>query len=149
VSKVTAKVKLVDGLQFVGTGGDSNHSVVMDGLEKHGGFEAGVRPTEMLLLGLGGCMGMAAISILRKKRQHVTDFEVILKGNRSEAGANPLTHINLEFVVKGTDIDKEAVERALELSYTKYCPVGTTIKNGAEIEYTYKLHEDKPSETED
>jgi putative redox protein len=149
VSKVTARVRLVDGLQFVGTGGDSNHSVVMDSIIRHGGTEAGVRPMEMLLMGLGGCMGMAAISILRKKRQQVTGFEVHLKGNRSESGTNPLTDIALEFSVSGTNIDAEAVERALELSYTKYCPVGTTIKNGAKIEYTYKVREENLEDAKD
>jgi putative redox protein len=143
---VTAKVKLVDGLQFVGTGSQSNHAIVMDSVAEHGGFEAGVRPMEMLLMGLGGCMGMAAISILRKKRQHVTAFEVLLTGERSESGANPYTDIAIEFVVRGTDIDDAAVQRALELSHEKYCPVSATIRNSAKVGYRYRIEEDEGQE---
>ena len=141
MSEVTATVRLVDGLQFVGTGSQSNHAVVMDSVAKHGGHEAGVRPMEMLLMGLGGCMSMAAVSILRKKKQHVTAFEVFLTGERSDEGANPFANIVIEFVVRGRNLDDAAVQRSLELSYEKYCPVSATLRNGSEVGYRYRIEE--------
>lgn len=113
-------------LSFTGTS-PNGFSVPMDGSVEHGGDNTGFRPTELLLIGLAGCTGMDVISILEKKRQKVTHFEVLVSGERAGEHPRSFTDILVEYAVTGVDIDPAAVERAVELSETKYCSVAATI----------------------
>ncbi len=115
-----ARVKWVDGAMFLGESG-SGHSVVMDGPADHGGRNLGVRPMEMLLLGLGGCASFDVISILKKARQAVVDCRVELQAERAEGVPSPFTKIHLHFVVTGHNLSDKQVERAVKLSAEKYC----------------------------
>ncbi len=115
-----AKVKWVDGTLFVGESG-SGHSVVMDGPPDHGGRNMGVRPMEMILLGLGGCASFDVVSILKKSRQQVTDCRCELDADRAEGVPSPFTRIHLKFVVTGRDLKPAQVEKAVQLSAEKYC----------------------------
>lgn len=115
-----ATVKWVDGAQFLGESG-SGHSVVMDGPADHGGRNMGVRPMEMLLLGLGGCASFDVVSILKKTRQQVSDCRVEITAERAEGVPSPFTKIHLHFVVTGNALKESAVAKAVELSATKYC----------------------------
>ncbi|HEY7884834.1 MAG TPA: OsmC family protein [Cellvibrionaceae bacterium] len=115
-----ATVKWVDGAQFIGESG-SGHSVVMDGPADHGGRNMGVRPMEMLLLGLGGCASFDVVSILKKTRQQVSDCRVEITAERAEGVPSPFTKIHLHFVVTGSELKESAVAKAVELSATKYC----------------------------
>ncbi len=108
-------------MSFDGTT-DGRFTVRMDAGEAVGGHDAGFRPTDLLAIGLAGCTGMDVISILRKKRQDVTGFQVIVNITRAEEHPKVFTQIEIEYVVKGNAIDRTAVERAVELSETKYCP---------------------------
>jgi putative redox protein len=141
MSTVNARVKLVDGLQFVGES-ESGHAVVMDGAPKFGGRDTGPRPTELLLIALGGCTGMDAISILRKKKQHVASFEMDIRGTRAEGHPGRLTDVEIEYVVRGRGVDEDAVKRAVELSMEKYCSVKFTLEERTKIGFTYRVEED-------
>lgn len=100
-----------------------------------GGDNDGFRPMELLLIGLAGCTAMDVISILEKKRQEVTDFEVrVIEAERALEHPKVYTHIVLEFVVTGRNVDRVAVERAVELSATKYCSAQGMLGKVAKIE---------------
>lgn len=133
-----AKVTLVDGMQFIGTA-DSGHAVIMDAAPNVGGSDTGLRPIELLPIALGGCSGMDVISILRKKRQDVTRFEMNITGEQAEDHPHKYTSIHIEYVVKGRGISEDAVKRAIELSLSKYCSVGATLSGVAKITHSYKI----------
>src|SRR5512135_1431566 len=117
---IEAKVTLAHDMVFSGTA-TSGHTLSMDADETFGGHNAGFRPMELLLVGFGGCTGMDVISILRKKRQPVTGLEINVKGERSDDHPRIYTEVHIEYVVKGKEVGKEAVERAIALSLDKYC----------------------------
>lgn len=135
---LTAKVKWVDGLQFVGQSG-TGHAIVMDGDPEVGGSNTGMRPMELLLVGLGGCSGMDVASVLRKKKQNVSDIEVNVNGKKAESYPKKFTEIEVEYVVSGKDLSEEAVKKAIELSLEKYCSVKATLAGSAKISYSYKI----------
>ncbi len=137
-----AKVKYVDGMQFVGEA-SSGHAVVMDGDAKFGGANTAVRPTELLLIGLGGCSGMDVVSVLKKKKQDVRGLEINIKGQKAETYPQKFTHIDIEFVVRGRNVSEEAVKRAIDLSMEKYCSVKATLEGCAEITFRYRITEEE------
>lgn len=113
----------------------AGHSVVMD--DKTG--NAGPRPIELLLLGLGGCTGFDVINILRKKRQEVTGYEIRLEAEQREEPPNVFTHVRIHHLLRGHGIDPKAVEDAIHLSESKYCSAGAMISKTAVIENTYEI----------
>jgi len=133
-----ARLKWIDGLQFVGEA-PSGHAVLLDGGKEGGGADTAVHPMEMLLLALGGCTGMDVISILRKKKQAVSGFEIRLKGERAPDHPKRFVRIELEFVIRGKDIDEAAVARAISLSYDKYCSVRATLQGTPTIEVRHRI----------
>ena len=126
------KVVWKSGLSFAGLTG-SGFTVPMDASADHGGANEGPRPMELVLLSLGGCTAMDVISILQKKRQEVTNFEILLHADRSSEHPKVFTDITVEFVVTGHNLDEEAVRRAVELSETKYCSVNAMLSKSAPI----------------
>lgn len=138
---VEAKVKLVSDMHFEGTS-SSGHMLSMDAEDTSGGHNKGFRPTELLLVGFGGCSGMDVISILRKKRQNVTGFEMNIKGEKAESFPHVYTEVHIEYVVKGKGLEKEAVERAVNLSLEKYCSVGATLGKTGKITHSYRIVEE-------
>jgi putative redox protein len=122
-------------------GASSGHYVTLDAAEGGGGQNAGFRPMEMLLVGLAGCTGMDVISILRKKRQDVTGYEVHVTGRRAEDHPMVFEEITVEHIVTGRNIRPEAVERAIELSETRYCGAGAMLGKVAHLTHTYRLIE--------
>jgi putative redox protein len=118
--EMKARVKWVEGVTMLGESG-SGHAVVMDGPPELGGRNLGVRPMEMLLLGLGGCTQFDVLLILRKGRQQVTDCVVELSAERAPSDPKVFTRIHVHFIVTGHALDPQRVERAIELSATKYC----------------------------
>ncbi|MCX5719321.1 MAG: OsmC family protein [Nitrospirae bacterium] len=133
-----ATVTYVQGLQFVGEA-SSGHAIVMDGDPEVGGHDAGLRPMELLLVGLGGCSGMDVISILKKKKQEVTSLKINLKGQKAENYPKKFTDIVIEFILSGRNISEEAVKRAVELSMNKYCSVKASLEGAAKISFNYKI----------
>ncbi len=137
-----ATVKWVDGVQFLGESG-SGHSVVMDGPENHGGRNTGVRPMEMLLLGIGGCASFDVLSILTKSRQPVSDCKCELKAERADTVPAVFTKIHLHFVVSGKGLKEAQVARAVELSATKYCSASKMMDAaGVEVTHDYEIVEE-------
>ena len=136
-----ATVKWVDGAMFIGESG-SGHSVVMDGPEDHGGRNMGVRPMEMLLLGLGGCTNFDVMSILRKQRLDVHDCIAEIQAERADAVPAVFTKIHVHFKVSGRALKPTAVERAVSLSAEKYCSASIMLEQaGVEITHSHELIE--------
>jgi len=133
-----AKVTLVQDMQFNGTS-DSGHRLIMDADEASGGHNTGFRPMELLLVGFGGCSGMDVISILRKKKQTVASLEINIQGEKTDSSPKIYKKVHIEYIVKGSGIQKEAVERAIQLSLEKYCSVGATLAATGRITHSYKI----------
>ncbi len=134
-----AKVVWKSDLKFEGSA-DSGYSLPLDTTPAEGGGE-GFRPMELLLVGLAGCTGMDVISILKKKQQDVTAFEVAVQGERASEHPRIYTHITIEYIVTGRNIDPAAVDRAVELSETKYCSANAMLGKAAKIEHKITLKE--------
>jgi putative redox protein len=128
------------GLSFTGSAVTSGFSVPMGADPKVGGANDGFRPSELVLVGLAGCTGMDVISILSKKRQEVAAFEVKVHGDTAPEPKR-FTRFVVEYVVTGKGIDRPSVERAVELSETKYCTVMNTLRHAGPIERTITILE--------
>lgn len=135
-----ARVKWVDGMMFVGESG-SGHAVVMDAAPEVGGRNLGVRPMEMLLLGMGGCSSIDVMMILKKGRQTVTDCWVELEAERAGADPKVFTRIHAHFVVTGRGLDPAKVERAIALSAEKYCSASVMLGATAAITHDFEVRE--------
>ena len=136
-----ATVKWVDGAMFLGESG-SGHTVVMDGPEDHGGRNMGVRPMEMLLLGMGGCATFDVISILEKSRQNIEGCVVELEAERADAVPAVFTKIHLKFIVTGRKLKEAQVKRAVSLSAEKYCSASIMMEAaGVEVGHSYEIVE--------
>lgn len=136
-----ATVKWVDNRMFLGESG-SGHSVVMDGPPDKGGRNLGVRPMEMILMGMGGCASFDVVSMLEKSRQDVADCRVELEAERSDEIPAVFTKINLKFVVTGRGLKENQVKRAVSLSAEKYCSASIMLSNaGVEITHDYEIVE--------
>ncbi len=137
-----ATVHWNEGMNFTGVA-DSGFAIQMDTDVDLGGNNNGVRPMEMIALGLAGCTAMDIISILQKKRQKVTKFEVNVDAARSQDHPKVFTNAILTFVVSGNDIEENALLRAIELSATKYCPVHAMLEQAFPIDLHYEIYEDE------
>lgn len=135
-----ARVKWLDHMSFVGESG-SGHSVVMDSAEEFGGRNLGLRPMEMLLLGLGGCTAFDVMVMLKKARQSVQDCEVELSSDRSEEIPKVFTAIHVHFIVTGTNLSENHVKRAVSLSAEKYCSASQMLGKVAKITHDYEIIE--------
>ncbi len=135
-------VRWVGDAMFLGESG-SGHSVVMDGPPDHGGRNMGVRPMEMLLLGLGGCASFDVMSILKKSRQSVSDCRAEIKAERADAVPAVFTQIQMNFVVSGKGLKESQVKRAVELSAEKYCSASIMLEAaGVKIDHSYEIIEE-------
>jgi putative redox protein len=128
-----AKVTWQKKMSFIGAG-KLGLTVPIDTSIEQGGDSSGFSPMELLLVGLAGCTAMDVISILEKKRQEVTRFEVRVNGERASEHPKVFTNIVVEYIVGGKSIDPAAVDRAVELSETKYCSAMAMISKTAKIE---------------
>ena len=132
------RIKWLDFRSFVGESG-SGHSVVMDGAPDAGGRNLGIRPMEMLLLGLGGCTAFDVVSILQKSRQDLVDCEVEIEAERAEDIPKIFTRIHVHFIVSGNDLDPKKVEKAVSLSADKYCSASRMLEKAAEITHDFEI----------
>ena len=135
-----ARVKLIEGVSFVGQS-ESGHSVVMDGPPDSGGKNLGVRPMEMLLLGLGGCSAFDVVHILRKSRQQVTDCVADIDAVRADIDPKVFTKFHVHFTVTGKTLDPKRVEQAVKLSAEKYCSASIRLGKVAEITHDFEVVE--------
>lgn len=137
-----AYVKQLKGITLVGKT-DSNVWITMDGPEEFGGSNAGVRPKELILLSLAGCTGSDVVSILQKKKSKLEDFEINITAETREEHPQVFTKIHIEYVFYGNEVKKEDVERAIELSSTKYCSVQAMLRSSVEITHSYRIEPSK------
>jgi len=134
----SAVIRQLQGITFAARG-DSNHWVVMDGPETFGGTNAGPRPKELVLYALGGCTASDVIPILKKKRVPLEGFEMHLTATEREEHPRVFTDIHIEYIFFGDGIDPSDVERAIELSTTKYCSVSAMLKESVNITHSYRI----------
>lgn len=131
------------GMSFTGSA-DSGFAIDLGTDASVGGADDGFRPMELILTGLAGCTAMDVVSILSKKRQKITGFEVRTHADRAADHPKVFTAIHLHYVVRGEGIDSAAVERAMELSATKYCPAQAMFAQVAPITMSYEIVEETP-----
>ena len=134
------RVKWVEGALMLAESG-SGHALVMDGPEDHGGRNLGLRPMEMVLLGMGGCTQFDVVHILRKGRHDVRFCEVELEAERAESEPKVFTRIHVHFRVGGKGLSEKAVARAVQLSAEKYCSASIMLAKTAEITHDFELVE--------
>ncbi|MCW8945799.1 MAG: OsmC family protein [Sedimenticola sp.] len=133
-----ARVKWVEQTLMVGESG-SGHAIVMDGPPDFGGRNLGVRPMEMMLLGLGGCTQFDVVHILRKGRNEVSLCEVELDAERAEKDPKVFTKIHVHFRVAGPGLTEKSVARAVKLSAEKYCSASIMLGQVVEITHDFEL----------
>jgi len=138
----TAKVTWKDRLSFDATA-STGFSVPLGARREVGGDEDGFGPMEMLAVGLAGCTAMDVISILRKKRQKISDFEVEVIADRAEQHPKVFTEAGLKYLVSGHGVDESAVLRAIELSATRYCSALAMFQDIIPISLDYVIYEDQ------
>ena len=136
-----AKVTWKGRMTFTGEA-ESGYAIPLGTDPAVGGDSDGLRPLELLAIGLAGCTAMDVISILQKKRQDVTDFEVKVHAERAAEHPKVFTHILVEYLITGREVEPAAVERAIELSETKYCPAQAMLAKACTIEHKYTLIEE-------
>lgn len=128
-------------LSFTGVG-NSGFVQKLDASESVGGDDSAANPMEYLALGLGGCTGMDVISILRKKKQAVTNFQIKVRAERAKEHPKVFTKAIIEYLVTGKDIQEAAVVRAIQLSAEKYCPAQAMLIKAFPIKMTYKIFDE-------
>lgn len=135
-----ARVKWLEDMTYVGMSG-SGHAVVMDGPPELGGHNLGIRPMEMLLLGLGGCTSIDVVNILTKARQQVTDCTVELEAERADTDPKVFTQVRIHYIVSGKGLSEKQVQRAIQLSADKYCSASVMIAKTAQITHSHEIRE--------
>ena len=131
------------GMQCEGAA-ESGHTIVLDAAPAAGGANRGFRPMELMAISLAGCTAMDVISILSKKRQEITSFEVKVDAPRAAELPHVFTTMEITYVLRGKGIDPAAVERAMQLSEEKYCPAQAMLRQAAPITLKYEIVEDTP-----
>lgn len=135
-----ARIKWIQDVMFLGESG-SGHSLVMDGAPEAGGRNLGLRPMEMVLLGLGGCSAFDVMMILKRSREQVTDCVVELDAQRAETDPKVFTKIEMRYLVSGRSLDRKKVERAVSLSAEKYCSASAMLAKTARITHSIEIIE--------
>lgn len=128
-------------MSFVGES-ESGHSVVMDGPPDSGGRNLGVRPMEMVLLGMGGCTAFDTVLILQRQRQDITDCHVELSAERADTVPKVFTRIHVHYIVKGKALDEKKVARAVEMTAEKYCSVSIMLAKSVDVTHDFEIIEE-------
>ena len=135
-----ARVKWIENVCFMGESG-SGHAVVLDGAPDAGGRNLGMRPMEMLLIGMGGCTSFDVVTILKKSRQPITDCVAEISAERADEIPKVFTKIHVHFVVTGKGLNPVQVERAVKLSAEKYCSASIMLGKAAEVTHDFEIRE--------
>jgi len=135
-----ARIKWIEGVSFAGQS-ESGHTVVMDGPPDAGGKNLGVRPMEMLLLGMGGCTAFDVVHILRKSRQPVSDCVAEIDAERADSDPKVFTKIHVHFIISGKGLDPKRVDQAVKLSAEKYCSASIMLGKVAEVTHDFEIVE--------
>lgn len=132
------RVKWVEGVSFVGES-ETGHAVVLDGAPENGGRNIGMRPMEMLLIGLGGCTSFDVVTILKKARQPIVDCVAEIHAERADEVPKVFTKIHVHFVVTGDHLSESQVERAVKLSAEKYCSASIMLSKSVIITHDFEI----------
>ena len=135
-----ARIKWIENVAFVGES-ESGHALVMDGAPEGGGRNIGLRPMETVLIGTGGCAAYDVVHILRRSRAPVTDCVLEMSAERATQDPKIFTRIHFHFVVTGTGLKSEQVERAVHLSAEKYCSASIMLGKMAEITHDFEIRD--------
>ena len=135
-----ATVKWLDHMSFVGES-SSGHSIVMDGAADSGGRNMGVRPMEMVLIGMGGCTAFDVVLILKKSRREIIDCRVELEAERASEVPKVFTKIHAHYVITGKGLDEKKVARAVDMTAEKYCSVSIMLAATADITHDFEIIE--------
>ena len=133
-------VNWVDGLLMVGKS-DSGHTITMDGPPESGGENLGVRPMEMLLLGVAGCTMIDVVTTLKKMRQDLSHLETKINAKRATDHPKVFTDIHIQFILKGQNLDEKKVDKAITLSAEKYCSASIMLGETATITHDFEVIE--------
>ena len=133
-------VNWVDGLLMVGKS-DSGHTITMDGPPESGGENLGVRPMEMLLLGVAGCTMIDVVTTLKKMRQDLSHLETKINAERATDHPKVFTNIHIQFILKGQNLDEKKVDKAITLSAEKYCSASIMLGETATITHDFQIIE--------
>ena len=141
------KIKWIDGVSFVGES-ETGHAVVLDGALENGGRNIGMRPMEMLLIGMGACTSFDVVTILKKARQPIVDCVAEISADRADEVPKVFTKIHVHFVITGNNLSATQVERAVKLSAEKYCSASIMLAKSVEITHDFAIKpiEIKPNE---
>lgn len=131
-------IKWIDGVSFVGES-ETGHAVVLDGAPENGGRNIGMRPMEMLLIGMGGCTSFDVVTILKKSRQPISDCVAHITATRADEVPKVFTKIHVHFVVTGDHLNESQVERAVKLSAEKYCSASIMLGKVCEITHDFEI----------
>ena len=132
------KIKWIDGVSFVGES-ETGHAVVLDGAIENGGRNIGMRPMEMLLIGMGACTSFDVVTILKKARQPIVDCVAVVDATRADEIPKVFTKIHVHFVVTGDGLNETQVERAIKLSAEKYCSASIMLGKSVEITHDFEI----------
>jgi putative redox protein len=135
-----ARVKWIENVSFLGES-ESGHTVVMDGAPDAGGRNIGMRPMELLLIGMGGCSSFDVVTILKKARLPITDCVAEISAERADEVPKVFTKIHVHYVVTGNNLAPNHVERAVKLSAEKYCSASIMLGKSAEITHDFEIRE--------
>ena len=135
------QIKWMKDVSFKGKS-ESGHEVILDGPEELGGKGLGMRPMEMMLIGMGGCTSFDVVTILKRSRQQITGCIAEIEAVRADAIPKVFTSIHIHFLIKGIDLQKKAVERAVELSANKYCSASIMLGKSVKITHDFIISEE-------
>jgi putative redox protein len=135
-----ARIKWVENVCFLGES-ETGHAVVLDGAPEAGGKNLGMRPMEMLLIGMGGCTSFDVVTILKKARQPIVDCVAEIEAVRADEVPKVFTKIHVHFIVTGKGLSPVQVERAVKLSAEKYCSASIMLGKAAEITHDFEIVE--------
>jgi putative redox protein len=137
---VKARIKWVENVCFMGES-ETGHAVILDGAPEAGGRNLGMRPMEMLLIGMGACTSFDVVTILKKARQPVVDCVAEIEAERANEVPKVFTSIHVHFVVAGKGLNEGQVERAVKLSAEKYCSASIMLGKSVEITHDFEIVE--------
>lgn len=143
-----ARIKWVENVCFMGES-ESGHAVILDGAPENGGRNMGMRPMEMLLVGMGACTSFDVVTILKKARQAVTNCVAEINATRADEVPKVFTKIHVHFLVTGKDLNPVQVERAVKLSAEKYCSASIMLSKSVEITHGFEILDSDLIETID
>lgn len=135
-----ARIKWVENVCFMGES-ETGHAVILDGAPEAGGRNLGMRPMEMLLIGMGACTSFDVVTILKKSRQPVSDCVAEIDAVRADEIPKVFTKIHVHFVVSGNGLNPVQVERAVKLSAEKYCSASIMLGKSAEVTHDFEIVE--------